>query len=127
MEHWVRVTLRAFSLRIEPATSEVKGERSDHRSTEAPSGLGQSGATDVRLNAEPNCGTTQLFKASLKYFNPLQSVSVVCQPVSKLPYLIGQSVNLVGQSVIVVVDRGRLTTFRASVRNLSRAPISLDL
>ncbi len=30
MEHWVRVTLRTFLLRIEPATSEVKGERSDH-------------------------------------------------------------------------------------------------
>ena len=30
IEHWVQATLRKFSLRIEPATSEVKGERSDH-------------------------------------------------------------------------------------------------
>ncbi len=36
MEHWVRVTLGKFSLRIELATSEVNGERSDHCATEAP-------------------------------------------------------------------------------------------
>ena len=36
VHHWARVTLRKFSLRIEPATSEVKGERSDHCATEAP-------------------------------------------------------------------------------------------
>ncbi len=36
MKHWVRVTLRKFSLRVEPASSEVKGERSDHCATEAP-------------------------------------------------------------------------------------------
>ena len=36
MGHWVQVTLRTFSLRIESATSEVKGERSDHCATEAP-------------------------------------------------------------------------------------------
>ena len=35
VEHWVRVTLRTFSLRIELATSEVKGEWSDHCATEA--------------------------------------------------------------------------------------------
>ena len=36
MEHWVRVTMRTFSPRIGPATSEMKGERSDHCATEAP-------------------------------------------------------------------------------------------
>ena len=40
MEHWVRITLRKFSLRI--ATSEVKGERSDH--------CDHSSVTEVKIN-----------------------------------------------------------------------------
>ena len=32
----VRVTLRKFSLRIEPESLEVKGERTNHCATEAP-------------------------------------------------------------------------------------------
>ena len=36
IENLLRGERRALSLRIEPTTSEVKGERSDHCATEAP-------------------------------------------------------------------------------------------
>ena len=35
-EDWVRVALRKFSLRLEPAASEVKGKCANHLATEAP-------------------------------------------------------------------------------------------
>jgi hypothetical protein len=35
-EDWVRVALRKFSLRLEPAALEVKGKCANHFATEAP-------------------------------------------------------------------------------------------
>jgi hypothetical protein len=43
-EDWVRVALRKYLVRFEPAASEVKGKCANHLATEAPKVCGCSGA-----------------------------------------------------------------------------------
>ncbi len=66
MKHWVRETLRKFSLRIEPAASEVKGERSDHCATEAP----QSPVEIVSPVEIPH--TSEITRCVYQHFDPNQ-------------------------------------------------------